>query len=264
MSGYNIGFNNLNFNYLPSSGTGYSFASMPDFFSTGGLFPLNTSNFTMPEFSCFGGFDPFGFSSTGFNFMQEFFAAQQQQNMFAQMWGNFMELVKNYKMPQFNFNFANPAGGKADYGNYTQKATDLYKGSAEDLNKHLKGVLAGKGQKLIELQNKYGISAALLAAIANSESSHGTSPAARNKNNVAGIMSASSNYRAQATFDSVDDCLEALAKNLKNNYVDEGLVTISQIHEKYSPIGAENDPTGLNSNWGKVVASLTDKYNNLA
>lgn len=276
MTEYNIGFNSLNLGYLPNYNAAgfyppiptdamfnFDYPIIPDYFSMGSLFPVNTANFLMPEFTTFGFFDPFGFSSTGFDYMPAFFEAQQQQNMFTKMWNNIMELAKNYKMPQFNFNFTNTSSSSG-YGNYNQKATDLYKGSAEDLNKHLSGVLAGKGKKFIELQNKYGISAAFLAAIANNESSYGTSPAARNKNNVAGIMSASSKFTKLATFKSVDDCLDAMAKNLKNNYVDEGLVTISQIHEKYAPIGSGNDPTGLNNNWGRVVAQLTDKYNNLS
>ena len=145
------------------------------------------------------------------------------------------------------------------YGNFNHKITTLYKGSAADLNKELKGVLANKGVKFLELQNKYGISASVLAAIAINESGNGTSNAAKTKNNVCGIMSAESKWQNLATFNSVDECLEAMAKNLKKNYVDEGLVTISQIHKKYCPIGAENDPTGLNKNWGKGVASITAK-----
>ena len=282
MSEYSMGLNSLNMNYLSALNSGGTesfnpnwgsfdtgFIGMPNLYSTSGLFQTGTTGFIMPEFSTFspfGCFDPFGISTPGFNYMQEFFEAQQQQNMISKMWSGFMELVKNYKMPQFNFNFSSTSTGAtpSGYGNYNQKATDLYKGTADDLNKHLKGVLAGKGAKLIELQNKYGISAALLAAIVNTESKHGRSDAALNLNNVAGIMSASSNFTKLAKFDSVDDCLEALAKNLKNNYVDEGLVTISQIHEKYCPIGAGNDPKGMNGNWGQTVSSLTDKYNNLA
>lgn len=292
MSGNKIDFTTMNMNYLPAltpSTTfdnsfalgnpfifgnnnllGGSFSPTPMLYSTGGLFPTNNTNFIMPEFSTFGNFDPFGLSSMNFNLM-EAMHAKQQQTMINQMWGNFMELVKNYKMPQFDFNFNFGTNGSnggtvtpaAKYGNYNQKATDLYKGTAEDLNKHLKGVLAGKGQKLLELQEKYGVSAAMMAAIANSESTYGTSPAARNKNNVAGIMSASSNYTELATFSSVDACLESLAKNLRNNYINQGRVTVSQIHEKYCPIGANNDPTNLNVNWGRCVASLTDEYNSL-
>lgn len=283
MSEYKIGLNSLKLNYLPDYNSGglYSFDTgtnlfssasassygFPNFFnSANALFPMDITSFSMPQLGSVGGFDPFGFSTPGFNYMQEFFEAQQQQNMISQMWGSFMELVKNYKMPQFDFNFNfNQAGsGGGGYGNYNQKATDLYQGTAADLNKHLKGVLAGKGAKLLELQNKYGISAAFLAAVVNNESGHGTSNAARTKNNVAGIMSKSSGFTKLATFNSVDECLEALAKNIKKNYVDKGLVTVSQIHAKYCPIGASNDPTGMNGGWGKNVASMMDKYNSLA
>ncbi len=294
MSGNKIDFTTMNMKYLPALAPsttfdnsfalgnpfifgnnnflGGSFSPTPMLYSTGGLFPTNNTNFIMPEFSTFGNFDPFGISSMNFNIMNAI-NARQQQNIMSQMFDDFMSMLNNYKMPEVNFDFLNgtqttpPAGTvtpAAKYGNYNQKATDLYKGTAEDLNKHLKGVLEGKGTKLLELQEKYGVSAAMMAAIANSESTYGTSPAAVEKNNVAGIMSASSNFTKLATFSSVDACLEALAKNLKKNYIDKGRVTVSQIHEKYCPIGANNDPTNLNVNWGRCVASLTDEYNRLA
>lgn len=277
MSEYSMGLNSFNLDYLPGFNTGaYSLGggffgtggvTMPDFYSTGGLFPLNTNNFLMPEFSTFGSFDPFGLSSPGFNSMQLFFEAQQWQNMVTQMWTNLMDIAQNYKLPEFNFNFnfnSGKTGGSRGYGNYNQKATDLYKGTAEDLNKHLKGVMAGKGKKLLELQNKYGISAAFMAAVINNESAHGTSDYAVDYNNVAGIMSPASNYKNPKVFNSVDECLEEFAKNIRNNYVNKGRVTISQIYEKYCPIGADNDPDGMNFGWGKTVSDLMDKYNNLA
>lgn len=277
MTDYSAGFNNLNMNYIPDMNYGLDYTGGSN--TLGGienLFNFNTTLPVMPEFSSFGNSDPFGMSTPAFNMMNQF--NTQNQNMMSQMWNNFMQLMQNYKMPKlsdFNFNFtgAGAAGAgtqtnnvkvPANYGNYNQKATDLYKGSAADLNKNLGGVLQGKGAKLLELQQKYGVSASLMAAIANNESAYGKSNAAKTKNNVAGIMSKESNFMKLASFKNVDDCLEALAKNLKNNYINKGYVTVSQIHSKYCPIGAANDPTSMNHNWGKVVANLTDKYNNLA
>lgn len=151
------------------------------------------------------------------------------------------------------------SGNNQGYGNYTHSITTLFKGTAADLNKHLKGKLAGKGAKLLELQNKYGISASMLAAIAIGESGNGSSNAAKTKNNIGGIMSKESNYTKLKTFNSIDECFDAMAKNLKNNYVDKGIKTISQIHKKYCPIGAGNDPNNLNVNWGKSVNFWVNK-----
>ena len=293
MSGNKIDFTTMNMNYLPALAPsttfdnsfalgnpftfgnnnflGGGFSPSPMLYSTGGLFPTNNTNFIMPEFSTFGNFDPFGISSMNFNIMNAI-NARQQQNVISQMFDNFMTMLNNYKMPELDFDFLNgtqttqPAGKvtpAAKYGNYNQKATDLYKGTAEDLNKHLKGVLKGKGQVFIDLQKKYGVSAAFLAAVVNSESG-GTSTAAKTKNNVAGIMDPKTGYKKQKEFNSVEECLEELACNLKNNYINQGRVTVSQIFEKYCPIGADNDPKNLNVNWGKNVSSKFDEYNRLA
>lgn len=279
MSDIPVGLNSLNMNYSPVFNTGVNqggiplpdfsgglfntnFASLPAFYPQQGIFPVNNS-FMMQNFNPFGSSDPFGLSSQALNFNPQL-NYPQQNNFITSMLDNFIASMNNTRQSILNFNFQNlfnPGGG---YGNYNQKATDLYKGSAADLNKHLSGVLKGKGAKLIELQNKYGVSASLMAAIANCESAYGKSNAARTKNNVAGIMSKSSGYMKLASFESVDECLEAMAQNLRNNYINKGYVTISQIHSKYCPIGASNDPTGMNSNWGRSVAQLTDKYNRLA
>jgi beta-N-acetylglucosaminidase len=152
--------------------------------------------------------------------------------------------------------------GSDDYGKVGKdgKITTLYSGSADDLNKHLKGVLKDKGSKLLELQDKYGINAAFMAALVNSESGHGSSKAAKTKNNVAGIMGKD----GLRSFDSVEDCLDYLASLLKKNYVNKGVDTISAVQKKYCPVGAENDPTGLNKNWLSSVTTLTNKYENMA
>lgn len=140
----------------------------------------------------------------------------------------------------------------------TYDISQKFEGSAEDIDKHLEGKLAGKGKKLMELQEKYGVSASVLAAIAMNESARGTSDGAVYLNNVGGVMTASSNYTKLAKFDSVDDCLESMASNLRRNYINEGLKTISQVYEKYCPIGAKNDPKGMNGGWGRVVSSINN------
>ena len=150
-----------------------------------------------------------------------------------------------------------PSSGKYDF-DVRQKFT----GSAADLNKNLGGVLTGKGNKFLELQEKYGISASVLAAIVNNESAYGKSNAAINKNNVSGTMDPKTNWMKLKTFESVDHCLEYTARNLKNNYIDKGLISISQIHAKYCPVGAANDPKGINGGWGSAVNSINNKIIN--
>ena len=154
-----------------------------------------------------------------------------------------------------------PSEKNSKYNNHkyaSMSVTEQYNGTAADLDEYLKGrgVLEGKGEKLIELQNKYGISASFLAAIAISES-NGVGKFAKNYNNVTGItMPGGKGFR---NFNSVEECLEYTAKLLKEQYVGRGLTTIAQIHSKYCPIGADNDPGNLNVNWGyNVGTKMTD------
>ena len=51
-----------------------------------------------------------------------------------------------------------------------------------------------------------------------------------------------------------------ILNNLKYNYFDIGLDTLEKIQPKYCPIGAANDPTGLNKYW---LSGTQKKYNEL-
>ncbi len=51
------------------------------------------------------------------------------------------------------------------------------------------------------------------------------------------------------SFSSLEEGIDKMASNLKRNYIDKGLTTIEQIQKKYAPVGAANDPNGLNKNW---------------
>lgn len=229
----------MSFDSLGNMNFNYNFMTAPGMFNT----------YALPDYSNYTIISPLdlGFPSVDLSEMFKTVLAlyNQQQSLFAK---NLESLTG--AMDTFSFSGAN-------YGNYNYDISTPFKGTAADLDKHLKGVLKGKGAKLLELQNKYGVSASILAAIAIHESANGTSNAAKNKNNVGGVMSASSGFKELATFDSVDECLEAMASNLKRNYIGQGLRSISQVHKKYCPIGAANDPNGINGGWGKNV----DYYN---
>lgn len=110
-----------------------------------------------------------------------------------------------------------------------------YEGRADIFNKYFKGgVLEGKGEKLIELQDKYGINALFLAAITLVESGGGKSKAAKTKNNVAGIRTRQNGKYVLKKFKTVDECLEYLAKNISQNYINKNLETIENINKKYA------------------------------
>lgn len=116
------------------------------------------------------------------------------------------------------------------------------------------GVLKNTGDLFSQAGQKYGIDPALLAAIAIHETGNGSSNAAKTKNNVGGMMRRSGGLME---FNSIEEGIDAMASNLKRLYFDQGLNTIEQIQKKYAPVGAANDPTGLNKNW---VNGVTKYY----
>ncbi len=126
--------------------------------------------------------------------------------------------------------------------------------SGEGLNPHLKGVLQNTGRHFIEAGEKYGINPALLAAISIHETGNGTSNAARFKFNVAGMMG----KNGLKTYSSIQESIFDMARNLRQNYLDKGKLTIAQIGAKYAPIGAGNDPNQLNNHWVTGVQRYFD------
>lgn len=94
----------------------------------------------------------------------------------------------------------------------------------------------------------------LTVAISQHETGNYTSQAFNNKNNVGGNF-----VNGQlATFENLEQGINHYINNLKRNYFDLGLDTIEEIQPKYCPIGAENDPTGINKYW---VSGVTKFYN---
>lgn len=165
------------------------------------------------------------------------------------------------EVPQTNY-----TAGVANTGTTEAGGTYTYSGnSTEFVNKFnnssfSKGVLAGKGEMVASIAEKYGIDPNLLASIMALETGWGTSSAIKNYNNPGGMMDPSTNWMSLKHYSSLQEGIEAVAKNLKNNYIDKGLTTISSIGAKYCPVGAANDPNGTNSGW---VPSVTKIYNML-
>lgn len=93
-------------------------------------------------------------------------------------------------------------------------------------------------------------------AISKWETGNYTSTAFVNKHNVGGMMCSN----GLIEYSSLDEGIEKFLTNLKNNYFDIGLDTIEKIQPKYCPIGAKNDPNGLNKYW---LNGVTTKYNEL-
>ena len=109
--------------------------------------------------------------------------------------------------------------------------------------------LIGMGDVFVREGEANGIDPRALVSIARAESSLGSDPGARARNNAFG-------WGPNQTFASWQDNIATVAKGLKNGYLDEGKVTLAQIQAKYCPVGAANDPTGLNSNWLRNTTAI--------
>ncbi|TWT03673.1 glucosaminidase domain-containing protein [Planomicrobium sp. CPCC 101079] len=120
----------------------------------------------------------------------------------------------------------------------------------------LDGKLSGTAVHFINAGKKYNIDPNLLTAIAKHETGNGTSRAVNEKNNVAGMMGKD----GLRSYGSVEESIFDMARNLRQNYLDQGKDTIAEIGAKYAPVGAANDPTGLNNHWTNGV---TRNFNNI-
>ena len=139
--------------------------------------------------------------------------------------------------------YTSASGGSSSSSSYTS-----YKGV-------LGGKLKGTESMFAKYGKKYGVDPALAMAIAQWETGRGTSNLLRTKNNVGGMYD--SRNKTFFTFDSIEQGIESMIRNLQKNYISQGLKTVAQIQKKYAPTkGATNDPKGLNNNWTKGVSSM--------
>ncbi len=129
--------------------------------------------------------------------------------------------------------------------------------TADKLNKVLGGALAGHGQDYLNASQKYGVDPALAVVIATLETGHGS---VVTHNNPGGVMDWDNNWSTLRDFPSLSEGIDYAVKNLKTGYLDQGLTTIAQIGQKYSPVGAANDPNGTNKDW---IPSVTSIYNQI-
>ncbi len=123
------------------------------------------------------------------------------------------------------------------------------------------GVFTGKKQAFLDAAEKHGVDPVLFIAIVMNETGWGTSSAVVNKNNPGGVMLVGGG--GLRTFATIEEGIDYTAGNLYRNYIAKGIVTIPEIGAKYAPIGAANDPTGMNMNWVPTVTAITIKLGGL-
>lgn len=100
--------------------------------------------------------------------------------------------------------------------------------------------------------------ALMVVSISRHETGNWTSKAFTKNNNFGGIMT---NGATQIkNYETYEQGLTDFVSILKNYYFDLGLNTIEQIGAKYCPVGAKNDPNGLNKNWVSGVSTFYNNY----
>lgn len=129
----------------------------------------------------------------------------------------------------------------------------------DKINEHIGGKLKGYGQFIFKecTEGKVKVEPELVTSVIQHETGNGTSSAILSLNNPGGLM----NPRTDRlySFINLEEGLHNTI-NLLKQYKVKGLITIPQIQPIYCPVGADNDPSGLNHYW---LSGVTEYYRNL-
>lgn len=137
-----------------------------------------------------------------------------------------------------------------------ERAERLNKGKViKAISNNLKGKFNGKAEYLYNTSKNYNVNPMLVAAICYHETGNGSSEMCVKRNNPGGITT----NNGFAKYQTLENGIDAMCRLLKENYIDEGLTDISSIGKKYCPIGASNDPSGLNKYWIPLVTKTYQK-----
>ncbi len=131
--------------------------------------------------------------------------------------------------------------------------------SPDVLNKHLKNSLSNTGKAFFDTGVSSKVNPALAVAIANHETGYGTSNAVKNKNNPGGIMDPKSGHKTLKSFSTINEGVKYMVENLGRRIHKDGKNTIESLGAMYAPIGAANDPKGLNKHWVPNVKAMYKK-----
>lgn len=117
------------------------------------------------------------------------------------------------------------------------------------------GAFSGQREAFVKVAEKYKIDPILMIAISIHETGWGKSQAVMLHNNPSGQMIGSEIIH----FDSLEEGLDMTGKTINNLWNERGLNTLEKLGSAYAPIGAANDPTGLNVNWVPTIAKFIEE-----
>jgi flagellum-specific peptidoglycan hydrolase FlgJ len=108
-----------------------------------------------------------------------------------------------------------------------------------------------------EYGQKYNIDPNLLAAISIHETGGGKSSAFRNKNNLMGV----SDSKGPISFERPEESIERMARLIGQGVNEKtgpyaNVTDIDSLANIYAPVGADNDPKGLNKHWADSVKGI--------
>lgn len=131
------------------------------------------------------------------------------------------------------------------------------------ISKYDNSVMRGTGQTFIDAQNKYGINALLLFAMAAHESANGTSGYATKRNNLFGWNAVDADPNQATSFSSVAACVNEQAGVNLRGFVDvtDGRFFSSSLGNKGSGLNVKyaSDPY-----WGMEIASIAYQIDKLS
>jgi hypothetical protein len=113
--------------------------------------------------------------------------------------------------------------------------------------------MAGQGIAFVQSGMRWQVDPRLLVAISGAESNFGATTCG--PNNAWGWACPND----PADFATWAAGIDTVTRGLREYYLDEGRTSVALIQQKYCPVGAANDPGGLNSNWlGNVTRNLLE------
>ncbi|MFC0243577.1 phage tail tape measure protein [Rhodopseudomonas telluris] len=138
-------------------------------------------------------------------------------------------VIKRDKLPSF-------AGAGGVVGELNRAAYDrVFSGTA----------LAGKYDQIVEAAKSNGIDPSLLAGVIAHETGRGR---AVSGNNPGGVMDPATGYARKQQFVDLNSGINRTAEVVAKNFRKAG-GNIDTMGRLYAPLGAANDPNGLNGNW---------------
>jgi len=118
--------------------------------------------------------------------------------------------------------------------------------------------LEGQYDKVVEAAKANNISPSMMAAVMAHETGGGKSKMLRDRLNPAGLMDPKTGWKTGQRFDTIEEGIDKAAATIAKNYA-RGGGTLAGMAKTYAPVGAANDPRGLNRGWAAGVASYQSR-----